>query len=300
VTSNLFLENYYQFPSENGYSINQPRIHMTSGQFQNFPQIPQNYFGGSNSNNYGYNPNENYSPFTESQSFSTSKPNKLIPQTNSNHQNEKILTSKPPQVDRASKNFQCGTRETSKMRFTSLVVNGLKAERTDFPWLVAHYSQKNSFICGGSLISNNLVVTAAHCVWNKGNAQPISADDSTYYVGKHKLYDLKESGYISSDVQQFIVHKNWNFSLEASYDSDIAIAVLVKKIIFSNTIRPICIWEESLGHSDLVDKKGLVAGKIKIKLTFLLTFNLFKKFRLGVYRKEFNCGSSNVYKCSSC
>jgi hypothetical protein len=249
VTSNPFLQNNYQFPSSN--------------QFQTFPQTPyfQNYFP-SNLNNFQYNPNENYSPFTNEQSSSTSKPNNFISQIKPNLQNEKIPISRPPAGDRNSNNFQCGTRVNVAMRFTSLVVNGLKAERAEFPWLAAHFHQSRSFICGGSLVSNNLIVTAAHCILDKGSTQPLNPSESTYYIGKYKLNDLNESGFISSDVQRFIVHQNWNSSHEASYDSDIAISVLVKTIIFSNTIRPICIWEESLGHSDLVDKKGLVAGKI--------------------------------------
>lgn len=81
-------------------------------------------------------------------------------------------------------------------------------------------------------------------------------------MGKFNLYDLRENGYISSDIQSFVVHPQWN-PRDNSYDSDIAIAILVKKVIFSNTIRPICIWPQSNGHYDLVGKKGVIAGMTK-------------------------------------
>lgn len=59
-------------------------------------------------------------------------------------------------------NYQCGSRKMPMTMATSLVINGFKAKRTDFPWLVAHY-HSNHFICGGSLVSHRIVVTASHC-----------------------------------------------------------------------------------------------------------------------------------------
>lgn len=88
----------------------------------------------------------------------------------------------------------------------------------------------------------------------------LAADDSTYYMGKYELKNLNEHGFISSDVQKFIIHPRWN-PRDGRYDADIAIAVLVKNIKFSDTIRPICIQDvQSAGHSDLVNKNGKIAG----------------------------------------
>lgn len=142
-----------------------------------------------------------------------------------------------------------------------MVINGIKAGRTDFPWLVAQFHHREKFMCGGSLVSHQIVVTAAHCIHQKGTSDELNPNLVTYYIGKYDITSLNEDGYVSSDVQRFVVHNDWDASSD-SYDSDIAIAILTKKIQFSNTIRPICIWSKSQGHSDIVDVKGLIAGKI--------------------------------------
>jgi secreted trypsin-like serine protease len=144
-----------------------------------------------------------------------------------------------------------------------LILGGVQASEKEYPWLVAHYHSTKGFICGGSLVSKKIVVTAAHCIWNKNELYPISEYESTYYMGKYRLKDLHEKGYVNSDVQKFFIHENWS-PKGFSYDSDIGISVLQKTIEYTEKIIPICVWTNSNGHDDLVTKgkRGYVAGKI--------------------------------------
>lgn len=87
----------------------------------------------------------------------------------------------------------------------------------------------------------------------------ISAYDTTYYLGKYEINKLNEDGFVTSDVERFIIHPDWDIR-DKKYDSDIGIAVLTKRITFTSTVRPICIWNGEKGFSDIVGKKGLVAG----------------------------------------
>lgn len=210
--------------------------------------------------NFRY-PTETYSPVYYTTTSAPYQQYLKEPENNFSTFNQQNINS--------NKNLQCGTRAIPQTVVTGLVLNGLKASRTDFPWLAALFHQKRRFICGGTVVSNRIVLTAAHCVFEKGKHQPFSPYEFTIYMGKYKLYDLNEDGYISSDVHTFIVHPNWK-PRELSYDSDIAVAVLSKRIIYSNTIRPICIWTQTVGHYDLVGKRGIVAGRLKNSFLLLL------------------------------
>lgn len=126
------------------------------------------------------------------------------------------------------------------------------------------------FICGGSLVSTKLVVTAAHCVQYKGES-PKKAEEASFYMGKHNLESLSgEPNYIVSGVTQFIVHHDWNVN-EDRYDADIAIAVLLRTISFSKFVKPICLWTATTAFDDIVGKKGVVAGWGKTELDAVST-----------------------------
>ena len=50
---------------------------------------------------------------------------------------------------------------------SSRIVGGKEANKGQFPWLAQIWLKKglsDKFICGGSLISENVLVTAAHCI----------------------------------------------------------------------------------------------------------------------------------------
>ena len=87
-----------------------------------------------------------------------------------------------------------------------------------------------------------------------------SAEDSTFYLGKHKLNDLNEKDYVTSGVSHFIIHPNWN-AFDERYNGDLAIALLYRTIKFSNNIIPLCLPPQSNDHEDIVSEAGLVAGK---------------------------------------
>jgi hypothetical protein len=146
---------------------------------------------------------------------------------------------------------------------TGLVLNGILAYKGQFPWFASLFyngKDNNGFICGGSLVSKRIVVTAAHCVQNKNTFSAIQAEDSFFYLGKYyssKLAD--ERGFVLSGVVQFYLHPSWNINAK-SFDADIAIAVLTKNVQFSNVIQPICIWTATNNKNDIINQQGIVAG----------------------------------------
>lgn len=78
-------------------------------------------------------------------------------------------------------------------------------------------------------------------------------------MGKYNLKSFNDVGLVSSGVQRFEVHPNWKPYSE-KYEADIGIAILSKKIQFSATIRPVCLWRSENSHANIVGSKGVIAG----------------------------------------
>lgn len=139
--------------------------------------------------------------------------------------------------------------------------------------LVAYYhvgAVSVAFICGGSLISTKVIVTAAHCVQAKKEASLRRAEDSSFLLGKHDLKILDEKNYIWLGVSQLTVHSEWNYRDER-YDADIAIAVLNKAVSFNKFVKPICLWTATTSYADMIGKQGVVAGWGKTEVTAITT-----------------------------
>lgn len=74
-------------------------------------------------------------------------------------------------------------------------------------------------------------------------------------AGKHDLNVTNEAGSNIHTVYNIINHPDWNYDSE-NYDADIAIVVLNKDVVFSDTIKPICVPE----HTNDKKKMGTVIG----------------------------------------
>ena len=58
-------------------------------------------------------------------------------------------------------NLKCGDH----FKFERKVVGGEQADKDEWPWMAAIlYSDNNQQFCGGALISDRHVLTAAHCI----------------------------------------------------------------------------------------------------------------------------------------
>lgn len=92
------------------------------------------------------------------------------------------------------------------------IVGGVDAEDGPYRWTTSLQSTSGSHYCGGSLIADNWIVTAAHCVNGTSNPSSIRV-----VVGRNNLSTSQGSAFT---VNQVIVHPGYNTS---TLDNDIAL-----------------------------------------------------------------------------
>ncbi|XP_029343478.1 serine proteinase stubble isoform X2 [Acyrthosiphon pisum] len=143
-----------------------------------------------------------------------------------------------------------------------LVTSGQSTKRGQWPWHVALYLIEGinlSYHCGGSLVSKNKVITAAHCVTQKLNDAVFNSTKLVVYLGKyHQLQYSDELGVQIKQVIRIKVYPTYNSS---SYFGDIAMLTLSSDAEFTNYVTPVCLWEErSDDLDDIVEKEGTVVG----------------------------------------
>jgi hypothetical protein len=89
---------------------------------------------------------------------------------------------------RATEEVTCG-ESAFLPQVQSLVTGGSDFKAGSWPWMAA-LMFNFQYKCGGSIISERVILTAAHCIQDKSDNVPISPEHSHLVVGKH---NLKES-----------------------------------------------------------------------------------------------------------
>lgn len=141
-----------------------------------------------------------------------------------------------------------------------LIVNGFHSDIT-FPWHATIYMRRDDefvFACGATLITELVVLSAAHCVF--------ATNESDVKVVIGKRYS---SFKISSDeafAQAFevarIVRHPLYLDKIGNYGSDIALVELNQSVALSDDVHPVCIdWELDDITSHLTrNRVGIIAG----------------------------------------
>lgn len=127
------------------------------------------------------------------------------------------------------------------------IINGIPAKRGQFPWQVAIISDDNYF-CGGSLISDTWVLTAAHCTDNRTSF--------VVYLGTVHLID-RDSGSVTQVTSKSIVHSEYN---NTSFSNDIALIQLPEPVDFSLYISPVRLPSRSQLTTDFVGQTVRISG----------------------------------------
>ncbi|XP_047026320.1 transmembrane protease serine 9-like [Helicoverpa zea] len=136
--------------------------------------------------------------------------------------------NRPPLIEanqpRTTCSCKCGERNE-----VSRIVGGDEAGINEFPWM-ARLSYFKRFYCGGMLINDRYVLTAAHCV--KG---------FMWFMIKVTFGEHNRCNATSRPETRFVLRAIANkFSL-TNFDNDIALLRLNERVPISETIKPICL-----------------------------------------------------------
>ncbi|ESN95800.1 hypothetical protein HELRODRAFT_185960 [Helobdella robusta] len=115
---------------------------------------------------------------------------------------------------------------------TPTIVGGIEARPNEFPWQVSLQTRDGRHFCGGSIINDRWVLTAAHCVQGK---KPVG-----YMVvaGIHKLdTGVNASTVAMHEIESFIVHENFNSN---TIENDIALTKVKKSIKMDTNVNAVC------------------------------------------------------------
>ncbi|XP_050544569.1 venom protease-like [Daktulosphaira vitifoliae] len=167
---------------------------------------------------------------------------------------ETVISSKLPLLN------SCGRSNATQNR----IVGGQPADLDDWPWIaalgyVSSNSRQNSnspqWLCGGTLIADRYVITAAHCTVGIGQRRLAIA-----HLGDLDLNpNVRDgAGPVDVPVERVMTHENYNAQ---DYTNDIALLKLDRSVGFNRHIQPICLPISSeLRANRFVKKMPFVAG----------------------------------------
>ncbi|XP_045496575.1 trypsin-7-like [Colias croceus] len=156
---------------------------------------------------------------------------------------------------------QCGIARTRRR-----IIGGSETKTLELPWMVA-LMYGGRFYCGGSLISDLYVLTAAHCT------SGFRKEKMTIRLLEHDRSQPNDTKTVDRNVSRIIRHRLYNPN---TYDNDIAILKMDKRIDLSNALkkragagvddtsdendigaRPVCL---PAANSNYNNETGMVSG----------------------------------------
>ncbi|CRK97011.1 CLUMA_CG010301, isoform A [Clunio marinus] len=210
-----------------------------------------------------------------------------------------VLSATALQSNRVSK---CGIVETP------LIVGGQRVNENEFPHMAAigypsnDFSKAYAFKCGGTVISEQFILTAAHCAYDRESGGPVVVKLGVIYI------DDNRSNAQIINIASFISHPLYKSS-EKYYD--IALIRLKSFIRFDEHVRPACLstrfetWHKMIaigfGKTNYVEDFGsLNLNKVLLsnvdQNTCKRTYQTFKQLKNGIIDSQFCAGEEEGNK----
>lgn len=117
------------------------------------------------------------------------------------------------------------------------IVGGTDAMKGAYPWQVMFWDYKRRAFCGGALLNERWIATAAHC-FDSRSINNSSVPPVEVRLGRHDQTAVDEDTQFVTKIAEIIKHPE--FSRE-TFDNDIALVRVTDHIPLSDYILPICL-----------------------------------------------------------
>ena len=143
------------------------------------------------------------------------------------------------QVQLSCATFKCGIAGGGAAAITPQfrIIGGETSEPGKWPFLVSIYvGRAKMFFCGGTIISDRWILTAAHCVFDKAGP----AAQLHVRVGDHRRSAYSKFK-MEHEVVEVIRHPRFASIFTGQYINDIALLRISSPISFTDYARPVCL-----------------------------------------------------------
>ncbi|XP_053130413.1 coagulation factor IX [Hemicordylus capensis] len=128
------------------------------------------------------------------------------------------------------------------------VVGGTDSKKGEIPWQVHLLNDKWVGFCGGSIVNQKWIVTAAHCLEDRPHAI-VAGEHNTQAEDNTEQYRT---------ISRTVLFPTYNASQK--YDKDIALLELDVPLELNSYVTPICIADKDFTNSLLRHGTGTVSG----------------------------------------
>ncbi|XP_016297190.1 coagulation factor X [Sinocyclocheilus anshuiensis] len=166
------------------------------------------------------------------------------------------------------------------------IVNGMNCLPGDCPWQALLINEDNIGFCGGTILNEYFVLSAAHCMNQSLSTRVVVGEFDTL---------VNESQEVTHDVDKILIHKNY---MADTYHNDIALIKLSKPIKFTKFIIPACLPEREFAERILMRREdGMVSGFGRVREGGLQS-TILQKLTVP-YIDRAKCIESSKFKISS-
>ncbi|XP_017518363.3 coagulation factor X [Manis javanica] len=129
------------------------------------------------------------------------------------------------------------------------IVGGRDCKDGECPWQALLVNEENEGFCGGTILNEYYVLTAAHCLYQAKRFKVRVGDRNT---------ETEEGNEAAHEVEMIVKHNRF---VRETYDFDIAVVRLKTPIVFRMNVAPACLPKKDWAESMLMTQKtGIVSG----------------------------------------